>query len=451
MSGSWIRILGAAAVSAALAGAQDYEAPQRSAYTGPAVLSRGEGSGFLAPFQTIRLRPFVSVQGVYASNLTSADQPDPFLPQDGFGSMLRAGVVGSKQWRSQSLLAAYNGAYIHYPQNQFFNGPEQTLNLEYRAQLTRRVMVRARQIGGTSTRPVFQMGLFQMDPRFAFVPSNEFFDNRLYFATSSGDLTVRLTPRWSANLGGDYFLNRRRSTSLFGVAGARARGDVVYRLSRSSTVGVTYNFVNFRFSRAFGGSDLHSAGVVFSQRVGRNWELSSQVVGSRIESLGLTRAAVDPEVRHLVGTDFVSEVAYRIQYMPQLGGRVTRRLRRGSLAVSANRSVIPGNGVFLTSRITTLNALYSHHYSSRLSFFGGGGWDRLEAITQDLRPFGGYSGSGGMAYSLDRFLSGLSLTANLAWMQRSLQRESNGPGRRDWMMATVGLAWSPGEYPLAFW
>jgi hypothetical protein len=451
MSGSWIRIVGAAALSAALAGAQNYEAPYRSAYTGPAVLSRGEGSGFLAPFQTIRLRPFVSAQGVFASNLASADQQDNLAAQGGFGTLWRAGVVGSKQWKSQTLLVGYNGGYINYPHNRFFNGPEQTLNVEYRAQLTRRVAVRARQIAGTSTRPMFQMGLLQMDPRFFFVPNNEFFDNRLYFATSSGDLTVRLTPRWSANLGGDYFLNRRRSTSLFGVEGARARGDVVYRLSRTSTVGVTYNFLNFRFSRAFGGSDLHSAGVVFSQRVGRNWEFSTQVVGSRLESLGLTRVAVDPEVRHLVGSDFVSEVAYRIQYLPQFGGRVTRRIRRGSLSAMANRSVIPGNGVFLTSRITTMNALYSHHYSSRLSFFAGGGWDRLEAIIQSLRPFGGYTGTGGMAYSLDRFVSGLSLTANLAWMQRRLQRENDRPFHRDWMMATVGLAWSPGEYPLAFW
>ena len=78
----------------------------------------------------------------------------------------------------------------------------------------------------------------EFDPTTTYVPTNDFFDNRTINLSSQANLTMQRSTRLSLNFGGDGFLTRRRSTALYGVTGIGAHGDIQYRVSRRSTVGV---------------------------------------------------------------------------------------------------------------------------------------------------------------------------------------------------------------------
>ncbi len=437
----------------AAAPAQNFEAPGQSQYSGPAVLSRSQGSTFSGPVSRASFRPFVSFQGLFAQNLqaVTVDSDGNLIQQSQLGSMISAGVYGSKGWRKQQFGMGYVGGYSHYPGNQFFNGAEQFLHMNYTLQISRRFSLALRQVAGISTRQNAQSSIYQLDPTYYYIPQSEIFDNRTYFGTALADLTIRLGPRLSANVGGDFFTNRRRSSALFGVNGNRARGDIAYRLSRNSTLAAYYNFVNFSFTRAFGGTDVHAVGLAYSLRLGRNWELLTQAAGSRLESQSLTRVAIDPAVQAIVGSSFVTEAYHRVTYMPQFAVSMGRRINRGSLSVRGSHGVSPGNGVLLTSRMTQAGVGYSYQPNSRTSFNVSVSYDKMSSLVQNIGTYGGWSATSGVSYSLDHLVRGLYVNGTYSFTRRDLTNNDFNGYQRNWSTAGFGLSWSPGDYPLAFW
>lgn len=433
--------------------AQSFEAPGQSQYSGPSVLSRSQGTTFGGPVSRASFRPFLSLQGTYGQNLqgVSVDSTGNLIQANQLGAIVSAGVYGSKGWRKQQFGGGYVGGYTHYPSNQYFNGTDQFLHLNYTLQVSKRYMLTLRQVGGISNRPNAQSTLFQLDPTYYYIPQSEIFDNRTFFATSLADLTIRLSPRVSANLGGDFFTNRRRSSSLFASTGTRARGDMAYRLSRNSTIAAYYNFNNWNFTGLFGGTDIHSIGIAYSLRLGRNWEVLTQVAGSRLESQSLTRVPVDPAIQAIVGSGFVTEAFYGVTYMPQVNGSISRRISRGHLNIRGSHGVSPGNGVILTSRITQGGVGYSYQPNSRMSFNVSTSYDKMAALVQNYGSYAGWTAVSGISYSLDRFVRSLYVNGTYTWTRRNLNNNDFVGYRRNWSTAAFGLSWSPGDYPLAFW
>ena len=161
------------------------------------------------------------------------------------------------------------------------------------------------------------------------------------------------------------------------MTGAQARGDFAYRLSRFTTVGADYEFNHFDFTKAVGGSDVHTIGLTFATRLSRYWEFGLYGGASRVESLFLTRVPIDPAVAAIIGQSFGIEVGYRVHYMPTIRARLSRRFRAGLFALAYKREVNAGNGVYLTTAGDLGSATYSYTGVRYWNFTLGAAYARL--------------------------------------------------------------------------
>jgi len=260
-----------------------------------------------------------------------------------------------------------------------------------------------------------------------------------------GDLRYQKSARLSFDIGGDGFVVRRRSSSLYGTTGYRARGDVAYRTSRFATSGVAYDFSHYEFTKGFGASDIHAVALVQSFRMGRSWELAMKLGGARVETLGLATVAVDPVIAAITGQSSAVEAVYRINWLPSADVSLTRSFRRASFALHYFRGVSPGNGVYLTSRQETSSGSYSYSGIRKWNLGISGGRETLSSLTATIGKYSSYSGGGGATYNI---------TGALHFVVRSDYRHydiTRTQFHRDSYRTSIGLAFSPGELPLSLW
>jgi hypothetical protein len=107
--------------------------------------------------------------------------------------------------------------------------------------------------------------------------------------------------------------------------------------------------------------------------------------------------------------------------------------------------VIPGNGVYLTSTQDSASIAYSYTGLRHWNFGVNGGYNRMNALIQSLRPYKGFGAGIGVTRDLGK---------GLQFVLRLDERHyDNGSVllRRDSYRASVGFAWSPGDVPLSLW
>jgi len=434
--------------------AQDTPAPAPAAqpapaaeYGGPAVLTRGAAASLRVP-ENIRLRPYLSVGAAYDSGITpvSVSSTGEVRSVASTGIEGEIGVLGYQRWKKSSLGLDYRGNYRHYFKDTYLNGSNQLLGLVYTKQPTRRVEFSLRESAGLISSGLYNSQVAGLiDPNFSNVPNNEIFDNRTLYLDTMGDLTYHKSARLSFNMGGDGFLARRRSSSLYGVTGYRARGDVAYRTSRFATTGVAYNFTHYDFTKGFGASDIHTVQFAQSFRMGRSWELGLKVGGSRVETLGLLSVTVDPVITAITGQTQTLEAIYRIIWVPSIEGTLTRSFRRASLTFSYARGVTPGNGVYLTSRTETADAGFSYTGIRKWNLGVSGGYTNYGSLSRQLGNYSGYTVGGGATYNLTTILH---IIARYDYRHQELGQNSF---QRESYRGYIGFAFSPGDLPLSLW
>jgi hypothetical protein len=265
------------------------------------------------------------------------------------------------------------------------------------------------------------------------------------YVSSNADLTYHKSARLSFDFGGDAFLIRRRSSALYGVTGASARGDVAYRTSRFATTGAAYQFTHFEFTKGFGATDIHTLLLTQAFRLSRWWEFALKAGGSRVETLGLVRVAIDPVIASITGQTTGAEAIYRINWVPSGEAVLRRAFRRASMDFHYRLGVEPGNGVYLTSRVQSASFGASYQGTRRLSFGVSGGYDRLSALSQNLSHYSAYNGGAGATYKVTGPLHLLS-----RYNYRHTEIES-GIFKRNSYSVSFGFGFSPGDVPLALW
>jgi hypothetical protein len=421
---------------------------QKAAYEGPTILSRGVGPVLAGGGDLLRIKPFLSVMGVYDTNLTpvSVDSQGRIPEEDGYGGELGFGAIGYRTWRDTVLGLDYRGNVRHYSQQSYYDGSDHTLTLGVTHRLSRSAVLSLREAAGTYSRSFGPMGgLGYFDPSFADIPQNELFDGRTNYLTTLGDLTLEKGPRLSFNMGGSGLVVRRRSRSLIGVTGWTARGDTAYRVSRNHTIGVDYGFHHYDYTNAFGASDIHTVAFDWSARIGRNWSFGLRAGVSRVETLGLRRVALDPIIAMILGQTAGIETFYRINYVPSGNMRLTRAFRRSSVSLEYNRGTSSGNGVYLTSQQEAAGVNVSHTASQRWNVGASVGYDSYRSLGQTLGKYKSYHGGGGVTFQM---------TSALHFVTRCDARRydvENTAFKRIHYRASVGFALSPGDMPLSLW
>jgi hypothetical protein len=361
-----------------------------------------------------------------------------------YGVEANIGAYGSREWRRSRFGLDYQGNYRAYTNNSFLNGSDHFIGMDYTRQVTRKATVQFRGTGGTSSRAVGGVLSNQLLNTGALgIPINDLFDNRSYFADISGSLILQIGARNSVSMGGAGFAVRRQSAILVGLNGTRAFADIARRVSRRTSIGLSYSYFHVDYPRVFGEADSHTAMLQFSRQIGRDWLLSLAGGAFYTDFAGTRTVQLDPVIAELLGQTTGREAFNAINLQSAFMATLARNWRRSALTASYQRGSNPGNGFLLLSRQENLTVSYTYNNGSRLSVGGNGTWWSTTGMGGFAGNFRSYGAGTTLSYRLTEMLF---LTSQLDVRQFSSGSSNfNRLGTR----VALGLAFSPGELPLS--
>ena len=426
-------------------------AAQVGGFLGPGVLSGGAGNIGTVNGQLVNLRFFVDASAVYDNGL----EPFALNRQGGtrvinglYGVQGDIGVYGTHRWRQAQLGLNYSGSLYHYVNDSTYDGSTQSLQLGYTYQKSRRLVFNLRQIGGMSSLGYGAPGFYS-----SIVPASDvvnqptalLFDSRIYYLQSTVDVNYIQTARLVYTFGVSGFFIRYAASGLAGMEGFDAHGSIKYRLSRTRTIGVTYQHSLYDFTHSFGQSSFNSAQAFFATALGRRWTFAITAGAYQTDVTGIQQVTLDPVVAALLGQSTGIQAFHRANIFPGGTATLNGTYRRFSIGFNANQSVVPGNGVYLTSRSTSAGANYSYTGIRKWNFGINGGYSKLNTIGQGLQPYSELMGGAGITYSFSHALHFIS--------RYDLRHQDiNQYGfRRTSYRATLGISFSPGDIPLSLW
>lgn len=421
-------------------------------YSGPAVLGRSLGASVSPRSEQVRFRFFGSARAVYDSGLTgvrleTTGEPSNF---NGYGWEFTGGVYGMKNWKRTQVSLGYAGGYRDYASSGAGSGQSHSLLLGVTQTINPRVIFNSTVSAATVTRAYgygygFQRPGNQTDPAFDLAPTDDVYDSRITFITNSNSMVFQLSPRMQASANGGVFLTKRAGALISGQ-GIFAGGDLSKRLTRTQTISVNYNFNRFNFSNRYGGSFIHGVGVGWGVALSRRWELSLNGGVARVESEGVQNVVLSPEVAAIIGQTHAAQAFYRKSYYPTYQGRITGKFRKYSVAGGYRQNIMPGNGSFLTSRVESATAGYSYNGFRKINIGAMANYNRLNNLLLTSGRATSMSAGVNVGYQLRRDVQ-LTFSA----MARRFDSGGSSTFNRDGVRLAVGIAYSPGEIPLALW
>lgn len=374
-----------------------------SGYDGPSILGRtGPGVGTRGG-ESIPIHVQASVNGTYDSNILGygVDSSGGFQQGSSVGVNATIGASGRKQWRRSFVGLDYTGDYNHFTKQTFYNGTNHQMNLGIGAQFGRSWQIVSQIGAGTSNRFLGGQSVFQANEiEFFSAPTAELFDSRSYFIGNTTSATYSLNRRQSVRVSGNGSSVRRRARGLVDITSYGAAGDWVYRVNRRTSVGVSYHFDHYDFTKIFGDSDLHTLGVHMSRRIGRAWDLTGSLTGTKQSTVGVRTVALDPVLVAILGRASGTEVFESNNLIYGYAAGISRKIRRSTASVSAVRSTNPGNGYFLTSINESVIGLVSHDVSRDLSFGGTFGYNKMTSLGFASGAFKGWIAGASATYKV---------------------------------------------------
>jgi len=419
-------------------------------YGGPGILTGMNGIGERGG-STSGIRFFAGVTGNLDEGLlpVSVDQQGNLIEDNNlYGVALNVGAYGRKNYKRTIIGVNFYANYRHYAPNQYYDGVDTTLALTVTRQLTRRTTLEFNNIGGTLSHGFGALyGYVSTPGDLVGVPVNNIFDNRTYFWQTGGQMAFQKSARWTFTAGGTAFFMRPQSKALVGVDGYGGQVGAAYQMSRRTSFYSVYSLYHFDYPGAFGESN---AGVVMAginHAFSRRWTVQLGGGLSRISTIGVYQVAADPVTEALFGISSVSQ-AFNVRTInPAIQAAVSGKFHRSGFNATFIEMPNPGNGVYLTSNMRSGSAVYSYVANRRTSLSLGVTVSDMESIGQkDLGRYTYFYGSAGVTYRVAQ-----SLYAVASIGARDMQINNQAGFSRFGYSASVGLMFSPGEMPLAFW
>jgi hypothetical protein len=426
---------------------------QMGDYMGPGVLTRGAGDIGNNGGAQLNLRFYLSASGVYDTGIApfAVDSHGNLIRINGaYGEQLDFGGYGTHVWRTVKLGLDYRGDVYNYVNASTQDGSTHNLSLGLTYQKSRRLAFDLREIAGTTNLGYgvpgyYGSGSTASDTNFVSSPTSLLFDNRIYYIQSTMDMTFIQSARTSYTVGGDGFAVRRDAQGLSGVNGYNLRGSVQYRVSKRKTIGLTYQHIHFDFPPAYGQSDVNELEAVYSAGIGRRWTFSVSAGAFQAEVQGVHQVVLNPVIAALLGTSVGSQAFYLKTTSPSGTVHLNGHYRTSTFGLTGGRTVMPGNGLYLTSSQTLGQLFYSYTGIRKWNFGITGGYSALDGLGQGLQTYGSLTGGVGITYALTHSLHIVS--------RYDIRRQSISAigylqtGNR----VTFGLSFSPGNIPLSLW
>jgi hypothetical protein len=424
-------------------------AAQLSDYLGPGVLTNGAGNIGNTSGEQVDLRYYVDANAIYDNGIQpiSVDSNGK-LTQVGALEGIEAllGAYGTHSWRTALLGLDYRGDFRYYENGSYYDSSDHNLVLGYTYQVSKRLYFDLKAIGGTYSNYIGGVpGELVSTPTAINQPSLLLFDNRTDFVQGVAGMTYMLSARASMTLGGDGFDVHRQSAELIGVYGYDARARFQYRLSRATTIGGGYQRSHYQYPNYFGNADINNYTLFFATQMGRLWAFSVEGGAYQVSTVGLQTVALSPSVAALLGISSTVTTFAANNWAPAGRATLTRKFRDANLTFTYARTMVPGNGVYLTSRSENGSVAYNYTGLHKFAFSISGGYWALSSIGQNIAPYSMFTGGAGLTYTITR-----ALHAVARYDLRQQEITIAGYRATSYRM-TLGLAFSPGTLPLSLW
>ncbi len=422
-------------------------------YGGPSVLSRGSAPGVIRNSELGRITPFVGVYATYGDTYgsTTTDAQGNTVTHPGVGLSGSIGLTGSHMWRHTMLDIEYRGYYWNYSEASRADSFDTSLNFKVSHQASSRLgivfsedMARVRNAGSLPISGLYGGGGQGYNPWYSALSANNLLDVPSLVSVSSAQLAYQATARLSFGGGGTAIISRQHLDQTVGVNGYVGSGNIAYRLTRYQTIGVSYSYSHLDYKGGGGNSNIHAAGLNYSARMGRFWELNVLAGASRLESLRPEAVPLDPLLAALLGVKYVFVPVHSVMYAPYGGVHLARSFRHASWTASYDRSFVSG-ALFSTVGYETIASYYNYTGLRRVSLQAGGGYYRYSGAMDSIGRYRSYGASGGLTV---RVVRGLSATARVDGRRYFVSTTSFD---RNIYSVSMGLAWNPGDYPVALW
>lgn len=415
-------------------------------YGGPAILSRGELPGTEDRSALFGIRPFVSVYGIWDTGWAPVGLDAQGKPLNGtpYGVDGTAGVTGYHTWKDTTLGLTYTFEGRHYTNNPNYDALNQDLALNFSSRISRRVAINVQEAAGIHRGDTWLLGSAFVDPSLVNIPTNEMFDDRVYYQSTYTTLTYQMTRRLSFSAGGNEFLAQYHAGALISGYGYGAHGDISYRLNKNSTVTTYYNFTHYGYAHSFGAADFHTFGLAYARRIGRAWQLSIAGGANRVEVQTVALIPIDPVIAAIIGQNVGVQAVYRLNYLPNVDARLSRSFRHSSFGLSYSEGMSPGNGIYLASSSRAGGASFSYNGFRNVGLSAGMSYTRYGDLMQTIGAYDAYDGTLTASYRIFR-----SFSWTMSGGAMEYTAGNNAYSRRTYH-AQAGLMWSPGETPISF-
>ncbi len=411
-------------------------------------MSNGAGSIGNRSGQQVNLRFYADLSGVYDTGLQpyATDSKGNLINVGGlYGVQLDMGAYGTHDWRQSRLGLDYTGNFYHYANGSQYDGSTQNLLLGYTYQKSRHLTFDFRQLVGLSSLGFGAPTPVEASSNFVGQQTVSLFDNRYYYLQSSMDMNYIASARTVYSAGGDFYKVGRQGPGLADMSGYTLRGTITHRISRTKTIGVTYQHLHMGFAPAFGQSDINLGEGIFSAQLGREWTFALRAGAYQADISGIQQVTLNPVLAALLGQSTGTAAFYRQDVYPSGSAALKARLKNSSFGVEIDDEISPGNGVYLTSRMESAILNYSYTGIHKWSFGVYGGYFRLNAIGQNLQNYSTWDGGASATYSMTK-----SLHIVARFDARDQQINIVGYKNQGYR-STLGIAWSPGDVPLSLW
>ncbi len=271
---------------------------------------------------------------------------------------------------------------------------------------------------------------------------NELFSARVNFAGINTGLSYAVDQRnhFSVNAGANRV--RRDLDYLVGVNSVGFGGGYSRLISDRLTTGVQYALNLFEYPGYYGGNQIHSVGWNLRYTITPTVHFNMNLGGYLYRVNNITTVRLPQEMADLLGAATVQTVNDMTHRGFMGGATLGKSFRVGSARVSYFRGARPGYGLLFATQhesVTTgysvgvgrvslgASALYSRGKS--ISSLAGSTQNKALMANASLRLFGGLHATGSAAHH---------------WI-----KVGNGSHYKS-VAATLGIAFSPGSYPLWF-
>jgi hypothetical protein len=245
---------------------------------------------------------------------------------------------------------------------------------------------------------------------------------------------------FSAQVGA--FGNERKSKQLVDSRGFMGQASAQYSISRRQYVGASFSYGTFYFPGAYGETQFWSPQGFYGFTLTRAWSVNLFAGMYNAHTDRLVSVALDPFIAQLTGQATALEIFRGDNRGFSGGGGLYGTYKQWGMSITASRGVMPGNGFYLTSEQTAVDANLSHTIGRRASWSLFARGAETKALTQQLGNARYYSVGTSVNYRLNNYFS---FNTNVSVFRT---RAAGSRIEADRFAASAGIFFTPGELPL---